>query len=421
MVWSRLRRRRIAWSPLWRHRDFLLLWGGQTVSRVGDQFTGLAVPYLAAYVLTAGPGEMGILGAAGTAPFLVFGLLVGVWVDRRQRRSVLIRADLGRGAMIGAIAVLGVAGLLHLTYLYVFSFFIGVLTVFFDVAYQAYLPSLVDRKLLVDANSKLEISNTLSGSVGPTVAGAVIQLFTAPIAMFLDAASFFVSAGSLAAVRVRETIKAAAPGVTILSQIREGLRVVVGDRRLRHIATCTAWGNFFSSAVFNALFFLLLKELGFEAFSLGILFGVSSIGGIVGAFVSGRISKRIGVGPAIILGAVLFSLPTIPLPFVTADLAIPVLSVILSVGLFGNLLYNINQVSFRQAIVPVRLQGRLNATMRTIVWGTLPLGALTGGFLGEVIGLRAAILVSVLAGAVSFLWVLFSPVRGIREIPEPAE
>ena len=151
------------------------------------------------------------------------------------------------------------------------------------------------------------------------------------------------------------------------------------------------------------------------------MFGVSSIGGIVGAFVSGRISKRIGVGPAIILGAVLFSLPTIPLPFVTADLAIPVLSVILSVGLFGNLLYNINQVSFRQAIVPVRLQGRLNATMRTIVWGTLPLGALTGGFLGEVIGLRAAILVSVLAGAVSFLWVLFSPVRGIREIPEPAE
>src|SRR5881409_32243 len=157
---------------LWRHRDLLLLWSGQSVSRIGDQFTGLAVPYMAAYVLAASPGEMGLLGAAGTVPFLLFGLLVGVWVDRRQRRSVLVFADIGRGAMIATIALLGIANLLQLTHLYILSFFIGVLTVFFDVAYQAYLPVLVERRQLVDANSKLETSNTLSA--------APVQLLRAP-------------------------------------------------------------------------------------------------------------------------------------------------------------------------------------------------------------------------------------------------
>jgi MFS family permease len=165
---------------LWRHRDFLLLWGGQTVSRIGDQFTGLAVPYIAVYLFQAGPVENGILGAASTLPFLIFGLLVGVWADRRARRRVLIFADLGRGTMIAIIAVLGITGLLGLTHLYVLSFLIGVLTVFFDVAYQAYLPSIVERGHLVDANSKLETSNTLAGTTGPTLAGVVIHVLRAP-------------------------------------------------------------------------------------------------------------------------------------------------------------------------------------------------------------------------------------------------
>jgi MFS family permease len=184
---------------------------------------------------------------------------------------------------------------------------------------------------------------------------------------------------------------------------------------------CTAWANFFSSAVFSALLFVFLNELGFQAYTLGLLFSVASLGGVLGAVVSAPIAKRIGVGPAIVLGAVLFGVPSLPLSFVTADVALPALSIILGVSFFGNLVYNINQVSFRQAIVPIRLQGRLNATMRTIVWGTLPLGALAGGFLGEVIGLRPAILLSVVAGSVSFVWVLFSPVRDIREMPETAE
>ena len=413
---------RMASAPtLWRHRDFLLLWLGQSVSRLGDQFTGLAIPVIAVFSLAAGPLEMGLLGFAGTLPFLLFGLLVGVWVDRRQRRSVLILADAARGAMIATIAVLGLVGLLHIAYLYVFSFAIGILTVFFDVAYQAYLPDLVERRQLVDANSKLETSNSLAGTGGPALAGAVIELFKAPVAMIFDAASFFFSALTLSSIRKQEAPPDPGERRSVLAEVSEGLRVVFGEPRLRHIAACTAWSNFFSSAVFSALLILYLKDaLGFTPISLGLLFTVGSVGGIVGALTASRIAKRIGVGPAIILGAILFGIPMLGFPFVTGPLAFPAIAALFFIGLVGNLLYNINQVSFRQAIVPVRLQGRLNATMRTIVWGTLPLGALLGGILGDAIGLRSAIIVGLAGGTFAFLWVLFSPVRHVREMPESA-
>src|SRR2546428_1392819 len=209
-------------ASLWQHRDFLLLWLGQAVSRLRDQFTGLAMPVLAVFVLAAGPPEMGFLGFACTLPLLLFGLLVGVWVDRRQRRSVLIRADIGRGLMLATIAALAFVGLLHMAYLHVFSFLIGILTVFFHVAYQAYLPALVERKQLADANSKLETSNSVANTGGPALAGAVIELLKAPIPLALDAASFFFSAATLIAIRKRETT--ADPGLrrSVLTEIKEG-------------------------------------------------------------------------------------------------------------------------------------------------------------------------------------------------------
>ncbi|HLQ41661.1 MAG TPA: MFS transporter, partial [Thermoplasmata archaeon] len=201
----------------------------------------------------------------------------------------------------------------------------------------------------------------------------------------------------------------------------EGLQVVLREPRLRYIAGCTAWSNFFSSAVFSALLIIYLKDqLGFTPLTLGFMFTIGSVGGIVGAVTAGRVAKRIGVGGTIILGAILFGPVLLPLPFVSGPFAFFAIAGMFFVSLIGNLYYNINQVSFRQAIVPVRLQGRLNATMRTIVWGTLPLGAIAGGVLGEAIGVRPAIIVSLVGGAFSFLWVLFSPVRQIRGMPESA-
>jgi MFS family permease len=409
----------VATPSLWRHRDFMLLWIGQSVSRFGDQFTGLAIPVLAVFSLNATPGEMGLLGAASTFPFLLFGLLVGVWVDRRKRRSVLIAGDFGRGVLVGTIAALGLAGLLRMTYLYAFTFVIGVLTVFFDIAYQAYLPDLVDRPQLVDANSKLETTSSLAQVTGPAVAGTVITLLTAPAAMIFDAFSFFFSTSTLVGIRRPEVAPDPGQRRSVLSEVRQGLSVVFEDRRLRSIAACTATANFFSSAVFTALIVLYLKDaLGYDPFAIGLLWGVGGIGGIAGAVLAVHVTNRLGVGPTIILGALLSGIAVLPLPFVTGPLAFPVIAMCIFATLFGSLIYNINQVSFRQAIVPMRLQGRLNATMRTIVWGTLPLGALVGGVLGSLFGLRNAIVIGVIGGAFAFLWVLFSPVREVKVIPE---
>ena len=406
-------------GSLWRHRDFLLLWLGQSVSRLGDQFTGLAIPIIAVFSLQAGTTQMGLLGAFGSVPFLLFGLPVGVWVDRRQRRSVLIRADLGRGAMIAVIALLAFGSLLRMEFLYGFAFVIGVLTVFFDVAYQAYLPALVETQQLVDANSKLETSNSLANLSGPALAGFVIHTLSAAIAMVFDAISFFFSASTLWAIRRREPAPEPTAQRSLLREIRDGLDVVLRDRRLWHIAGCTAWSNFFSNWVFAALIILYLKNnLGLDALSIGVLFAIGSLGGLVGAVTASRIANRIGVGWTIILGAVVFGFAFLPFPLITGPLAFVVAALGIFGTSFGSLVYNINQVSFRQAIVPRALQGRLNATMRTIVWGTLPLGALAGGYAGTLVSLQLALLLGILGGSVAFLWVLISPVRDVRTMPE---
>ncbi len=407
-------------SSLWQHRDFMRLWIGQSVSRLGDQFTGFALPVLAVLALNPSAAEMGILAAAGTLPFLLFGLLVGVWVDRLRKRPVLIVGDLGRGILVGTVALLGFARLLQMSYLYVFAFAVGVLTVFFDIAYQAYLPVLVPRETLTDANSKLETTSSLAQVGGPSLAGVVVEVLTAPAAMLFDAVSFLFSTGTLLRIRKPEPDPRAFRNGSISKDLREGLRVVLGEPRLRMIAGCTATSNFFSNVLFALFVLYAINELGFSPLALGFVQAIGAAGGVFGAILATRIAGRIGVGWAIILGVAFGSFVMIPVPLVTGPLAFWVISAGLAGALFGGLVYNINQVSFRQTIVPVRLQGRLNATMRTIVWGTIPIGGLVGGFLGEALGIRTAMLIGALGGCFSFLWVLLSPVRDIITMPEPA-
>ncbi len=407
-------------SGLWRHRDFMRLWVGQSVSRLGDQFTGFALPVLAVLALNPTAGEMGILAAAGTAPFLLFGLLVGVWVDRLRKRPVLIIGDFGRGILVGAVALLGFASLLRMTYLYLFAFVVGVLTVFFDVAYQSYLPVLVPRETLTDANSKLETTNSMAQVAGPSLAGVVVELLTAPAAMVFDAFSFFFSTATLVRIRKPEPRTPRTPTASLGGDLREGLHAVLGEPRLRMIAGCTATSNFFSSALFALFVLYMLDTLHFSPLALGIVQAIGAAGGLAGALIAIRVADRIGVGWAIILGAALGGFVMLPVPFATGVIAFPVIAACLALGSFGSLVYNINQVSFRQTIVPIRLQGRLNATMRTIVWGTLPLGGLMGGFLGTALGLQGGIFVAALGGCFAFLWVLFSSVREVRRMPAPA-
>ncbi len=434
-------------ASLWKHSNFLKLWASETISSFGSQFSGLAIPLTAIYYLSdrcivrAGPDacsyEFGILYAMGTLPFLLIGLFVGVWVDRHRRRPILVMSNLGRSALLASIPISFLAGALRLVgfpLLYGVSFLIGILTVFFDVSYQAYLPSLVQREQLVDANNRLEASRSTAQVTGPSIAGAVIQIITAPLAILLDALSFLGSAFSLSRINHEEAVASESERQPVRSEMREGLAVVLGDRRLWSIAGSTGTSNFFSSAMF-ALFILYAKSiLGFTPLAIGLVFSVGSLGALAGVASAAPMAKRLGVGRAIVL-SIAFSGPGLIAVYLAAaasssSLALGTLAVSGSILVlvvaylilsWSTVVYNVNQVSLRQAIVPLRLQGRLNATMRFLVWGTIPLGGLLGGVLGATIGIHNTIGVAALGGSLAFLWVLLSPVRGLKEIPKPTD
>ncbi len=404
---------------LWRHRDFLKLWIGQSISVFGSQFTGIAIPVVALQ-LGAGALEFGILNALGTAPFLLLGLFVGVWVDRWARKPILIAGDLGRGLIVLSIALLFLVGLLNLLVLYVTAFLMGVLTVFFDVAYQAYVPSLVSRDQLVDANGKLEITRAAAQVAGPGIGGAIVVVLRAAVAMGIDAITFFVSAAFLLRIRKAEVPPEKRRG-SMWADVREGMAVVFGDPRLRGIAGCTATSNFFSSAAGTVFVLFVARDLGYGDVAvgavLGLVFSVASVGGLIGAAMAGKIATRIGVGNAIVLGAALHIVGPGATVLAAQPYGVPLLIAGTFVTIFAVLLYNVNQVSFRQAITPDRLQGRMNATMRFLVWGTLPLGALFGGALGTLIGLRPTLAVAFVGASTAVFWLLASPVPAVRTIP----
>lgn len=408
-------------ATLWRHRDFVKLWVAQTISVFGTGFTQLALPLIAVTLLGATPAQMGFLGTAEFLPFLLLGLVAGVWVDRWPRRPVLIVGDVGRALVLATIPLAALAGVLGMPQLYVVGFLAGVLTVFFDVAYQAYLPALVERRRLVEGNSRLEASRSIAQVSSPGIAGVVIQLFSASVAIVLDALSYLASALFIGRIRQQEGRPDPSGRRPMVAEVREGLGVVFGSRLLRSIAGCTGTSNFFSHVWGVLIILFAVRELSLTAATIGVVFSVGNVGALLGAFVAGRVGRRLGVGPTIILTSLGAALGFAPLVFATPRTAVPLLIAGGLISGFSNVVYNVTQVSLRQAITPHRLQGRMNATMRFVVWGTIPLGSLAGGALGELLGLRPAITVGVAGGLLAFLWVFFSPVRSLRRMPEPIE
>lgn len=410
-------------NGLWRHPDFMKLWIGETVSVFGSQVTNLALPLTAALVLKANALEMGILAAVEMLPFLVLSLFAGVWADRIRRRPILISADLGRFVLLGSIPLFALLGWLSIPYLCVIALLTGIMTVFFDIAYQAYLPSLVEREQLVEGNGKLEVSRSVAQIAGPGIAGWLIQLVTAPIAIIVDAASFLVSAIFVGFIRKAEPIEITKLGErrSVWAEIGEGLNVVLGNKVLRSIAGCTGTTNFFAS-IMQAVFILYMtRELNLEAGVLGIIFAVSSIGALIGATLANVIAKIFGVGRTIVGSAFISGVGGLIIPLAAGPqwAVIALLIVGQLILTFTGPVYNITQVSLRQAITPHRLQGRMNASMRFMVWGTMPIGSMVGGLLGETFGLHATMFIGTGGMTLAFLWVLLSPVRALQEQPTP--
>ena len=412
---------------LLRHPDFLRLWTAETISVFGSSITQLALPLIAATVLEVSAFEFGLLTTIAFLPFILLSLPAGVWVDRLRRRPILIAADLGRAAAIMSIPVAFAFDALTIWQLYAVGFVNGCLTVFFDVAYQSYLPSVVERDQLVDGNAKLEITRSAAQILGPGIAGVLIGILRAPFAMLLDAVSFAVSALFLGWIRRPEPAPAPhdegahGPRRSMRADIASGLRYVTGHRWLRSIAATTGISNFFGNVLGAILILYLTQERGLSAAAIGFAFSVGSLGVFTGALSTGATTRRLGVGRVLVLAAVGFSISGLPVALAPDELIWAGVALWGFLGGFSGVAWNINQVSLRQAITPPRMQGRMNATMRFIVWGTIPLGAITGGILGDRIGLDRTILVGAVGGLVAFLPVALSSVRHLVRIPEPVE
>ncbi len=406
-------------TSLWRNADFLKLWAGQTVSQFGSQVTVVALPLTAALTLHASAAQMGFLAASGTAPFLLIGLFAGVWVDQMRRRPILIATDIGRFALLLVIPALALLDALTITALFVIAFLVGILTVFFDVAYQSFLPALVGRTHLVDGNGKLEMTRSAAQIAGPGVAGALVQLTTAPIAIVVDALSFLASVLFLGALRTAEPAPAP-PGARrrVGAEIGEGLRAVLDDPVLRATMGSAGTVNIFGSLLF-AVFVLYAIRLGIGAGLLGLIFAVGNVGYLAGAFLTRPITRRLGIGPTIGAGLVIMTVCGLLVPIASGPLAVsvPCLMIAQFARGFGGTLFNINNVSLRQTITPDHLLGRVNATSRFVSTGALTIGSLAGGTLGAAFGLRPTLVVGAVGGLFAVVWILCSPVRTLREQP----
>jgi MFS family permease len=405
---------------LWRNADFVRLWVGQTVSEAGTQVSALAVPTVAILLLHATPLQIGLLTALEFLPFPVLGLVAGVYADRVKRRPLMIASDLGRLVCLVSIPVTFAFGALRIEQLYLVGLVVGVFNVFFGISYQSYLPALITRGDLVEGNSKLEVSRSTAQLAGPALAGFAIQAIGAARAIYLDAASFLVSAVSLWIIRKPEPqpkphSESGRSG--FWHEMWEGIQVVIGNSTLWKIAGCTATWNLGSNMAFAVELIFIYRYLHLIPGVVGVVFAIGSVGGLLGAILASSIQHRLGVGLTLLISVLGgFSIALTPLAAYT--FAPVFLSVVFFLSGFIGAPYNIVQVSLRQAITPDRVQGRMNATMRTIVWGTIPVGSVLGGFLAGIIGVPQTI---VLGGFITFLaagWILAGPVR-IKVQPEP--
>lgn len=407
-------------SPLWRHRGFLTLWAGESLSQFGAQLAHVAIPVLAVSLLQATPFQVGVLGAVDTAAFLLIGLPAGAWIDRLRKRHIMLTADLVRAAVLAVVPILWITGTLEFWHLYVVGAVLGTATVFFDVAYQSFVPVLVPSASIGDANGKLESSAQIARIGGPAAGGALLTILAAPFVLAATALTYFASFLFLSRIHDEETLPDRAERRPLHREIQEGLSYVLRHPLLSRITAATSINNFFATIATTMLPILVLRELGLSPAVMGVAFSVGAGGGLLGALVAPWVASRLGEGttiPISCLAGGLFLL-MIPAAALVPTLAVPVL-VVAEFGLaFTVLVYNITQVTFRQRVCPPRLLGRMNASIRFLVWGVMPIGSLLSGVLGTVLGVVPTLWIGSVGALLAALPVLFSPLLGMRRLPD---
>ena len=403
-----------------RGREFRRFWLGETISLFGDQITLIALPLVGVFALHASAAQMGLLGAALLLPNLLFSLHAGAWVDRRgRRRQMMIATSLGRAALLVTISLAYAFGLLTLTQLYVVGFLFGTLDVLFYVSYSTLFVSLVPRERYLEASSLLNGSRAFSFVAGPSVGGALVQALSAPVALVADAVTFLCSAFTMSSISpVEPPTEAARSG-----HLKAGIRYIRNSPIVRASLLATATINFFNF-VFWALFLLYAtKTLGVRPGVLGLVLGAASIGGLIGSVVTGRLSRRMGVGPAFVLGCVLFPAPLVLVPLARGSYFTVLACLFLAEfgSGFGVMLLDITGNAIKTALVPDRLRARVAGAYMVVNYGVRPIGALVGGALGTWIGLQPTLWIATVGAIFGVLWLLPSPIPRLRELPEADE
>ncbi len=402
-----------------RHPDFRRLWAGDALGQLGFQLTGIALPVLAVRDLGATEWQMGLLTAAETAAFLVIGLPTGAWVDRMRKRRVLISADLVRAAVLAVVVALALTGHASMAVLYAGALVMSVATVFFDVAHQSYVPGLVGLEHIGEGNAKLQATQSVAGVAGPALGGALLRVVAAPVLLAVNAGTYLVSALALSRIRQPEQLPPVADRRPLREEIAEGLRFVLRQPLLRRIVACTAIGNLFSAVAGAVTVIYALRELGLDEAAYGTVLSASAVGGLLGALASDRLVRWVGEGRVIPLAALAFA-PGAALTPLASVLPVPPQATLIAGGVlfYGAVVtYNVAQVSFRQRVCPPPLLGRMNASVRFIVWGTTPVGGLLGGWVGHTWGALPTLWVAAAGTVLAALPVLLSPLLRMRDLP----
>lgn len=397
------------------------LWTAAGISAVGSQITLLALPLTAILVLHASTFEVAAISTAVTLPNLL-GIAAGVWLDRVRRRPVMIAADFGRAALLASVPVAYAFGLLDLPLLYAVALISGTLSIFFEIASQAYLPSIVRREQLVEANSNLQGLTIAANSVGPSVAGALVTLVSAPVAILADAVSFLMSGLLIGSISNRYEPQATSPRPTSRwSELREGARYVFWDPYLRPLLVSHALANLALGLLWAIVLVYAVRELGLTAVTIGAILSVGNVGGLAGVLLARRMAERAGVGRIVIASLFLFGPATFLVASATTDTAIVFVGLGWALESFARSLYVVSATSVRQALVPDRLQARASGVVTTTGTSAFPLGTLVGGALAAAFGLREAMLVAATISFLPFLPVVVSPLRSLREVPDDSD
>jgi MFS family permease len=409
-------------SSLRDNSDFTKLWFGQTVSNLGDKVSRIALPTVALLVLHGNAFDVGLLGALRFLPFLLLGTIGGTIADRVSRRSIMIVADIGRLIAIGTVPAAFALHVLTMAQLYVVTAAAGVLTVFFEISYQAYLPALVGHELIGQGNQRLQTTRSIAEVAGSALGGVLIQALGSALAILVDAASFLVSVSGLVAIRHRE------PGpertVDDRSGVRadagEGVALLLHDPRLRGLMLSTTFVNLGAATANTLLLVYAYTAARLSPGVVGAAFAVGTCGMVLGAVLADTVARRPTLGPTLITAVVVCGLSYSLLPLMGTGNALVALMVCQAVFGIADSVYSIHVMTLVQSITPARLMGRIGGTALSVVWGSGTFGSMAGGVIGSLVGLVPGILVGagLIVGAAIFL--VLSPVRAMRWYPPAA-